>query len=86
MCVRGLLQNSPLSDIGSSFFDVAVVASTDKVTPVGGTGGRHPTHAYEFLYEKYLGHVNRATPLQLLEIGLGYGMPPPHDAGSSLKV
>lgn len=79
------VQNSPVSDIGSSFYDAAVVSQTDKVTAANASGG-HATHHYEYIYQKYLGHLNPRTPLRLLEIGLGYGMPPPHVAGSSLQV
>jgi hypothetical protein len=81
----GLLQNSPVSEIGSSFYDAAVVSQTDKVTPPNKTSA-HSTHHYEYLYQKYLGHINPQTPLRLLEIGLGFGMPAPHVAGSSLNV
>ncbi|EFN52338.1 hypothetical protein CHLNCDRAFT_139158 [Chlorella variabilis] len=77
--------NSPVSDIGSSFYDAAVVSQTDKVTAANASGG-HATHHYEYIYQKYLGHLNPRTPLRLLEIGLGYGMPPPHVAGSSLQL
>jgi hypothetical protein len=79
------MQNSPVSDLGSSFFDAAVASQTDKVTQANASSS-HATHHYEYIYQKYLGHLNQRTPLRLLEIGLGYGMPPPHVAGSSLQV
>jgi hypothetical protein len=64
-------QSAEYADLVKAFYDIAIKHKTDKVT----------AHSYQYLYGLYLSPI-RYKSIQMLEIGVGCGMP--YGAGKSI--